>query len=254
MCGPALRLEDLVVARLQATAPPPVAAKADDLAQLFLMAESTRWATVVEQSTLPISVDARRYWRITVTDYCGGRGHDYRVRISDESVDKAGGLLVIMTTIPESQREWVQWRGRTARGDRRGQYAVCLSREDTFIAGQAQTIARRKASGDADNVTHTADLIDDLLTERDKATRSKLDSRKTQVRRGQVMNELCDLFYIRYPYSGTGWPAGVHVNLRDFLQTWYSKNFEDAAAFAVQVQLATSVQAYAQLSSYTPTL
>ena len=65
------------------------------------------------------------YCTVTVTDYFGGRGVDYKVK--DKQIDKNGGLLVIVTSIPNT-REWIQWKGRTARQDKKGQYQVCNSR------------------------------------------------------------------------------------------------------------------------------
>ena len=49
---------------------------------------------------------------ITVTDHFGGRGHDFECK--DDDTNDNGGMLVIATSIPET-REWVQWKGRTAR-------------------------------------------------------------------------------------------------------------------------------------------
>jgi superfamily II DNA/RNA helicase len=69
-------------------------------------------------------------WRITVCDYFGGRGHDYR---SSLDADNNGGFMVIVTTIPDSLREWVQWKGRTARQDSPGQYGVLLCSEDPNV-------------------------------------------------------------------------------------------------------------------------
>ena len=67
-------------------------------------------------------------WTTTVTDYFGGRGLDYQV--SSDTVNDNGGLMVVMTSIPDSEREWIQWKGRTARQDRNGQYKVILDETD----------------------------------------------------------------------------------------------------------------------------
>ena len=45
----------------------------------------------------------------------------------DKEANAHGGMLVIATSIPD-EREWIQWRGRTARQDRPGQYHVVLNR------------------------------------------------------------------------------------------------------------------------------
>ena len=44
-------------------------------------------------------------------------------------------MLVIATSIPDA-REWAQWKGRTARQDRPGQYLVVLSAEDEPFASE----------------------------------------------------------------------------------------------------------------------
>jgi len=67
-------------------------------------------------------------WRITVTDESGGRGTDYQMH--DAEADRLGGLLLIVMRIPFSCREWVQYQGRTARQDRRGQMCAVLCKKD----------------------------------------------------------------------------------------------------------------------------
>ena len=51
------------------------------------------------------------YFRITVTDHFGGRGHDFDCM--DESANAHGGMLVIATSMPDT-REWTHTVG--ARG------------------------------------------------------------------------------------------------------------------------------------------
>ena len=63
----------------------------------------------------------------------GGRGHDFDCL--DERANAEGGMLVVATSIPDA-REWAQWRGRTARQDRPGQYLVVLSAEDEPFASE----------------------------------------------------------------------------------------------------------------------
>jgi len=70
-----------------------------------------KWNDIVARSTEVLkNTEARR---ITVTDPFGARGFDYDVK-DDEANDK-GGMLVIATTIPD-KRNWIQLKGRTARG------------------------------------------------------------------------------------------------------------------------------------------
>lgn len=37
--------------------------------------------------------------------------------------------MVVMTSVP-NEREWIQWKGRTARQDKKGQFSVVLSKEN----------------------------------------------------------------------------------------------------------------------------
>jgi superfamily II DNA/RNA helicase len=101
--------------------------KANEASQLFINDKEGNARLFVHSAT-------RRYrdgrWRITVCDYFGGRGHDYR---SSLDADEHGGFMVIVTTIPDSLREWVQWKGRTARQDSPGQYGVLLCSDDPNV-------------------------------------------------------------------------------------------------------------------------
>ena len=75
---------------------------------------------IIEQATKRCFSKARTpYFRITVTDWFGGRGHDFDCM--DEGANAHGGMLVIATDVPDA-REWIQWKGRTARQDRPGPY------------------------------------------------------------------------------------------------------------------------------------
>ena len=62
----------------------------------------------------------------SVTDNYGGRGHDIDCR--DEDANLNGGMIVIATSIPET-REWIQWKGRTARHARPGPYLAVLPQQ-----------------------------------------------------------------------------------------------------------------------------
>ena len=85
------------------------------------------WANVIEGATLRNGTNDDTYCVVTVTEYFGGRGHDFNVM--DETTDQNGGMLVITTSVPD-KREWIQWTGRTARQDKPGQYQVVLHKKD----------------------------------------------------------------------------------------------------------------------------
>ena len=54
----------------------------------------------------------------------------------DKEANANGGMLVIATSVPD-EREWIQWRGRTARQDRPGQFHVVLSRQAPPLVDRA---------------------------------------------------------------------------------------------------------------------
>jgi hypothetical protein len=102
------------------------------LSRTLCESDPEQWKENLNRSTLPLG-DGRGAshggsWRVTVTDPRGGRGTDYRV--DDPGVDGRGGLLLIPTIVPTSQREWIQFLGRTARQDRRGQFCTVLCEMD----------------------------------------------------------------------------------------------------------------------------
>jgi hypothetical protein len=66
------------------------------------------------------------FCRVTVTDLYGGRGHDFEVK--DKVSINNGGMLVVATSIP-NEREWIQWKGRTARQDKPGAFWVVLNKK-----------------------------------------------------------------------------------------------------------------------------
>jgi hypothetical protein len=130
-----------------------------------------------------------------VSDVFGGRGQDYTV--TNDGVDKAGGILVICSTVAESEREWVQWLGRTARSDRRGQYAVILYEG---ADGPLKTLADKSKYAKGLSVSgvmrkYDEGLIRALLDARDVATRTKLEKDKDEIRTGMRLHELCDAFW-----------------------------------------------------------
>ena len=133
----------------------------------LLQARNAEGASMIEQCGAIVDLATKRcytkerdsYFAVTVTDWFGGRGHDFDCL--DERANAAGGLLVIATSIPDA-REWAQWKGRTARQvtplcsvvtplcsvvtpqwkgrtarqDRPGQYLVVLSEEDEPFASE----------------------------------------------------------------------------------------------------------------------
>lgn len=57
---------------------------------------------------------------MTLTTRSFGRGTDFICR--DESVEKVGGVHVILTFVPEMNSEFIQIQGRTARQGNKGSF------------------------------------------------------------------------------------------------------------------------------------
>ena len=63
--------------------------------------------------------------------------------------------------------------------------------------------------------------------------------------KGQMMNELCERFYKKYPYEGGKWPdKPSHRRLIDFLDDEKQHSADGVAQFAVSMRLARSVDEY----------
>merc|ERR1711998_408834 len=143
------------------------------------------WNEIVENATKRLS---NGRYPITVTDAFGGRGHDFRY--TDEDIDNKGGLMLIVTSIPH-EREWTQWKGRTARQDHKGQYAAVLSREDPPFA----TGAVRPPNG----ILQNESLVARLLESTDKDNLRKLNAQRNDLDHDRRVAHLCHAYYAKYP-------------------------------------------------------
>lgn len=226
------------------------------------------YSSIVDNATKPIESGRNKTWRVTVTDYFGGRGHDYR--INDEDVDADGGLLVIALSIPQSEREFVQWKGRTARSDRQGQYALILNAEDAPLKGnkdrwkEHRCVPKEENEEKEDDQVNVNDcckykesIITCLLGISDEKTNENLNKLRRNIIGGQRLNELCDKFYKIHKSTAHGkWPSGIwQQKLRDFLDNIHASSVDadTIATFAVKVNLASSTHAWKRQSSYTCT-
>jgi hypothetical protein len=125
---------------------------------------------------------AQQAWRITITTAEGGRGHDYRV--VDPKIDEKGGLLLILTWVPWSEREWVQFLGRTSRQDHVGQYAVFLDGEDDRVQDGTQ------------DQRSDENLIQTMLRIGDEDAVDTFERTAEEVQKGRVMHRLTSRFWI----------------------------------------------------------
>lgn len=180
------------------------------------------WKSIVKNATDKCS---DRY-RITVTDPFGGRGHDFDVH--DEMVESNYGLAVIVTSIPASEREWIQWKGRTARKDNSGQYAVVLSKEDETIKNSPHLLENAQHHEDIGTDRYLEKVIDRIIESRKEQENEKLKKMNEDIHIGRLLNQLCDSFYRDFPaMNERNWPNGEEqIELRNIL-TSDVKNHQD---------------------------
>jgi len=155
------------------------------------------WDSILNDTARPTGVNESRHCRVCVTDKFGGRGQDFSPK--DDAIDKAGGVLVIATSIPD-EREWIQWKGRTARQDLNGAYYVILSRNDPPFAKAGEGLANDRLIKKIEGDSLTADQkVRELLNVHSEGAQACMDAVRTQQERGEVLNELCVQFYAAYP-------------------------------------------------------
>ena len=206
----------------------------EDFVQLFAQFDDSQnkmdWTQIVDKATAALPNTKSR--RITVTDPFGGRGHDFSVRDDHEHVELHGGMLVITTFIPESERDWIQWKGRTARSDNKGQYAVMLRRDpleksDPEKQKDPAFLAGFTLGGGA---RYNPSIIEELLGIQDKKKEKKIQEDEVTISKGKRLNELCDNYYLTHKTGLAGrWPSCTNDEiLCSFLET------EEGSAQAVQ--------------------
>lgn len=166
--------------------------------------QDQEWESIITNATKRHGADEQSYCYVTVTDYFGGRGHDYRVMDEQANKRERGGMLVIATSIPDT-REWIQWAGRTARQDRPGQFVVILSKQDPPFVGDQSYISKFEAISDAD------ERIKDLTTLKDKHIKTTLQKFSSDQAKGAWLNELSQKYYEEYPRDQSEpWPSSSH--------------------------------------------
>jgi hypothetical protein len=145
--------------------------------------KETEFQQMVEVATQPLEAEHGRQWRVTATTAIGARGQDYH--ISDELVDEKGGFLLILEYIPESEREWIQFLGRTARHDHPGQYAVVSNSDDYYdVFGPS--------------LPSDSSFVQKVLDHVNKVNEQKLVESEIQLERGVLMHRHSGHFWAWY--------------------------------------------------------
>mmetsp|Transcript_77595 Transcript_77595/g.225181 ORF Transcript_77595/g.225181 Transcript_77595/m.225181 type:complete len:1855 (+) Transcript_77595:102-5666(+) len=163
------------------------------LSRTLYESDPEQWKENLNRSMMPMgemdgSGGNQKSWRITVTDPRGGRGTDYRV--DDRGVDAAGGLLLVPTAVPSSQRDWIQFLGRTARQDRHGQYCAVLCEADyePLLAKYGGKLT-----------TGPVDTIKVILDWGDREAAGRIQASAALYNNGVRMNEVCEEIFGKRP-------------------------------------------------------
>ncbi|KAL3927990.1 MAG: hypothetical protein SGPRY_002578 [Prymnesium sp.] len=184
-----------------------------------------QWATMIDDATKRVGLAGESSCRVTFTDRFGGRGHDFQedvtVGVNREVVDKEananGGMLVIATSIPD-EREWIQWKGRTARQDRPGQFYVILDRQEKPFSVHhkspydlACSVARYQLVDKLKKAKSENSKIEILLDHADEDIGARLREFSGEQATGEKLNELTEIYYKTYPRSfDEPWPHPKH--------------------------------------------
>jgi len=197
------------------------------------------WQTIIDDATKRLgSVESNRC-RVTVTDRFGGRGHDFQV--VDKEANANGGMLVIATSIPD-EREWIQWKGRTARQDRPGQFYVILDTKAKPFSAKKDLLAKVKAAkhtagekkGEPDHDVRVELLLDCA----DDGIGDKLVAFASEQAAGEKLNQLAEKYFKAHPRSfDAPWPSELESDkkLRHLMTTLIDEKPEMIKAKAKEV-------------------
>eukprot|EP00929_Paragymnodinium_shiwhaense_P077557 TRINITY_DN3994_c0_g1_i2.p1 TRINITY_DN3994_c0_g1~~TRINITY_DN3994_c0_g1_i2.p1 ORF type:complete len:1470 (+),score=528.61 TRINITY_DN3994_c0_g1_i2:81-4490(+) len=131
------------------------------------------------QCTQATGKGSAKSFRIAVTDPRGGRGMDYRV--TDQDADRNGGLLMVVQRVPKHSRDWIQYLGRTARQDCKGQWMAVLNMED-YRTDMQKFNQSLKSEG----------AVEQILKWGEHEEKDRIQSTHDDYHRGVRMNELCE--------------------------------------------------------------
>jgi hypothetical protein len=168
-----------------------------------------QWQGIIDDATRRLGGTETNRCRVTVTDKFGGRGHDFQVM--DKETIANGGMLVIATSIPD-EREWIQWKGRTARQDKPGQFYVILDQTaKPFSEPKHKSLAsklRALASNPPKDGTPAATaMVEQLLDVADEGIGDRLKKFEGEQATGEKLNEMTELYYKCFPRSfDDPWP------------------------------------------------
>lgn len=148
-----------------------------------------------------------------------------------------GGLMLIIGFVPDSEREYIQFLGRTARQDKRGQFAAVLLQSDYSaeavgdFGDNSSSRGKQQQQGErmGDDAAH-ASVIRRVLEEGSLKTAKKLKSQKAVLEKGLQMNAVCESVFPRRDEEGFGSAQWTDL-VRNYRQ--YDSEQIDATAKAV---------------------
>jgi len=147
---------------------------------------------------------------VTVGSLVAARGLDFRV--TDDAVDRAGGMMVIIGTFFSSERVEIQAEGRTRRQDRAGQvqYILCESHlVSEFDCGPLLFSA------------NTDEYVDKLRASRRKNIQKQISDRKKARAVHDFQHRICRLFYKRLQARHSVISADQLQRLKTQWTVWY---------------------------------
>ena len=163
------------------------------------------------------------------------------MQVVDKEANANGGMLVIATSIPD-EREWIQWKGRTARQDRPGQFYVILDQKAPPFREKKELLAKMKkatvSSGERKGqVDHDA-RVELLLDCADDGIGEKLKAFEAEQARGEKLNEVSIKYFEKHPRSfDADWPSEEPLDkeLRAFMTSMTEEKPEVIKARAKEV-------------------
>jgi len=196
------------------------------LSRTLYEADPEQWKENLNRATMAVGdgQQGKKVFRITVTDPRGGRGTDYRV--DDLDVDEHGGLLLIPTAVPTSQRDWTQFLGRTARQDRKGQFCLVLCSEDYE--------APSKKFNEPLPVGGSLEAVNCILRWGDRMAAEKIQASAALYNTGVRVNEVCEAIFSKHPSLLK--ESGTREQIVDICQRYRWMSVKDVDAVFSQVK------------------
>ena len=165
----------------------------------------------------------------------------HSLQVVDKEANANGGMLVIATSVPD-EREWIQWKGRTARQDRPGQFYVILDESGAPFNDKAHGKLASKLKGVSAEAarlggqiasTHHAGvmlspadaMVEMMLGVADENIGGKLRDFADEQATGERLNEMTEKFYRRHPRTfDDDWPSAEpnDLVLRSLLEKYSS--------------------------------